>query len=52
MVITVKAGGRWFGLEADTKPTLGTLQAGHEFYETDEAFRKFIWDGTQWGEQL
>ena len=48
MTITVKVGGRWFGLEADTKPTLDTLQAGHEFYETD-TFAKFIWDGTQWG---
>jgi len=51
MAITVKAGGRWFGLNADVKPTLGTLQAGHEFYETD-TFKKFIWDGTQWSEQV
>ena len=47
MTITVKAGGRWFGLEADTKPTLDTLQAGHEFYETD-TFLKFIWSGSAW----
>ncbi len=52
MAITVKAGGRWFGLNADVKPTLGTLQAGHEFYETDGIIIKSIWDGTQWGEQL
>lgn len=52
MAITVKAGGRWFGLIADTKPTLGTLQAGHEFYETDGTFIKSIWDGTQWSEQV
>lgn len=50
MAITVKAGGRWFGLNADTKPTLGTLQAGHEFYETD-TFLKFIWTGTVWEER-
>ncbi len=47
MVITVKVGGRWFGLEVDTKPTLGTEQAGHEFYETDTFF-KFIWSGSAW----
>jgi len=47
MVITLQIGGRWFGLEADTKPTLGTLQAGHEFYETD-TFEKFIWSGSAW----
>jgi len=51
MTITVKAGGRWFGLSTDTMPTLGTLQAGHEFYETD-TFLKFIWDGTQWKERV
>ena len=48
MAITVKVGGRWFGLNADTKPTLGTLQAGHEFYETDVLFNKFFWTGTAW----
>ena len=47
-MITTQAGGRWFGLTADTKPTLGTLQAGHEFYETDENFAKFIWSGSAW----
>ena len=52
MAITVQAGGRWFGLEADTKPTLTTLQEGHEFFETDGAFIKSIWDGTQWSEQV
>ena len=48
MVITVKAGGRWFGLSTDTKPTLTTLQEGHEFYETDGAFNKSIWSGSAW----
>jgi len=49
MTITVKIGGRWFGLSTDAMPILGgTLQAGHEFYETD-TFIKFFWDGTQWG---
>ena len=50
MAITIKIGGRWFGLEADTKPTLSTNQLGHEFYETD-TFKKFIWDGSAWGER-
>jgi len=48
MAITQQVGGRWFGLVADTKPTLGTLQEGHEFYETDELFTKFIWSGSAW----
>ena len=49
MAITTQAGGRWFGLVADTKPTLGTLQAGHEFYETDSpSHDKFIWSGSAW----
>lgn len=48
MAITTKVGGRWFGLNADTKPTLGTLQAGHEFYETDGTFVKSIWSGSAW----
>ncbi len=48
MAIVLQLGGRWFGLEADTKPTLGTEQAGHEFFETD-TFIKFIWSGTEWG---
>ncbi len=52
MAITVQAGGRWFGLSTDTKPTLGTLQAGHEFYETDGEFLKFIWTGTVWEERV
>lgn len=52
MAITVKAGGRWFGLTSDTKPPQGTEQAGHEFYETDLSFRKFIWSGTAWEEQV
>jgi len=47
LTITTNVGGRWFGLEADTKPTLGTGQAGHEFYETD-TFLKFIWSGSAW----
>jgi len=51
MAITVQAGGRWFGLIADTKPTLDTLQEGHEFYETDGLFVKSIWTGTEWKEQ-
>jgi len=50
MAITVKVGGRWFGVAADTKPTLTTLQAGHEFYETD-TFLKFIWTGAVWEER-
>ncbi len=49
MAITVKAGGRWFGLSTDIKPTLGALQEGHEFYETDLGHDKYFWDGTQWG---
>jgi len=49
MVITVKVGGRWFGVAADTKPTLGVEQTGHEFYETD-TFDKFIWSGSAWVE--
>ncbi len=48
MTIVLQVGGRWFGLEADTMPTLGTEQAGHVFYETD-TFAKFIWNGTLWG---
>jgi len=48
MAITLQVGGRWFGLIADTKPTLDTLQAGHEFYETDGLFVKFIWSGSAW----
>lgn len=48
MTITCKVGGRWFGESADTKPTLGSSQAGHEFYETDGFFQKFIWDGSAW----
>ena len=51
MAITLQVGGRWFGLNADTKPTLGTLQAGHEFYETDGTFIKSIWSGSAWEEQ-
>ncbi len=51
MTITVKLGGRWFGLAADTKPTLGTLQEGHEFYETDTQF-KFIWSGSAWENRI
>ena len=50
MAITTKAGGRWFGLATDTKPTLDTEQRGHEFYETD-TFLKFIWDGTNWNQR-
>lgn len=54
MTISVKAGGRWFGLQADTKPTLGVDQGGHEFYETDGDFIKSIWDpvGLTWVEQV
>jgi len=52
VAITVKAGGRWFGLVADTKPTLSTLQEGHEFYETDVNHDKFIWSGSAWVEQV
>ncbi len=48
MTVTCIVGGRWFGLSTDTKPTLGTLQAGHEFYETDIAHNKFIWSGSAW----
>jgi len=48
MAITTNVGGRWFGLIADTKPTLGTLQVGHEFFETDGTFEKFIWSGSAW----
>lgn len=51
MAVNKKAGGRYFGLTADTKPTLTTLQAGAEFYEKDGAFDKFVWSGTAW-EQL
>ena len=47
MTITLKLGGIWNGLAADTKPTLGTEQTGHEFYETDTFF-KFIWTGIAW----
>lgn len=50
MAITVKAGARWFGLTIDTKPTLDTLQAGHVFYETDQAHKKFMWSGSAWEE--
>lgn len=48
MTVTCIVGGRWFGLVSDTKPTLGTLQEGHEFYETDGSFEKFIWTGSAW----
>lgn len=51
MAITLKVGARWFGLQSDTKPTLGLNNLGAEFYETDGFHRKFIWDGTQWGER-
>ena len=53
VTITTKVGGRWFGLQADTKPTLGVDQGGHEFYETDTAL-KFFWDpvGLVWEAQI
>ncbi len=51
MAITLKVGARYFGLEADTMPTLAVINAGAEFYETD-TFKKFIWDGTVWGERV
>ena len=52
MTVTVQFGGRWFGLSTDTKPTLDTLQEGHEFYETDGLFTKFIWSGSAWEERV
>lgn len=48
MTIVLLLGARYFGLESDTKPTLGLNNLGAAFYETD-TFLKFIWDGTQWG---
>lgn len=51
MAIVLQLGGRWFGLEADTKPTLGTNQAGAEFFETDTQ-TKFIWTGTKWSKRV
>ena len=53
MTVTCIVGGRWFGLQADTKPTLLVDQGGHEFYETD-TFLKFFWDpvGLVWVEQV
>lgn len=47
MTIVLQVGGRWFGDAGDTKPTLGTEQAGHEFYVTDIP-TKLIWSGTEW----
>ena len=52
VTITQAMGGRWFGLIADTKPTLTTLQEGHEFFETDGIFDKFIWSGSAWELQV
>lgn len=51
MAITLNIGARFFGLTADTKPTLGVNNIGAEFYETDEIHRKFFWTGAQWEER-
>ena len=52
MAITLHAGARYFGLTADTKPTLAVINIGSEFYETDESHKKFIWDGSAWQERV
>ena len=52
MTITLHAGARYFGLTADTKPTLAVINTGAEFIETDEAHFKFIWDGSAWQQRV
>jgi hypothetical protein len=50
-VIFIAEEKRWLGLSTDTKPTPTGTQAGSTFYELDTG-KKWLWDGSYWGEDL